>query len=247
MEQINDPLAERLPRDLQTRAAHLVQDAFTESFRLSFEAAPEARAGGIEALVGRLAEWTAALPGDAPTLATALLLWGLDQWGVAYSQVFGAGAMTGLSELVAGMRGRLGVADEAACHDCLQRLADEEAAAFAFKAELRKAIHLALWHAMVAEEDRDGAFDILRRLGGMMLGLVEAMPGLGWIIVAETLAAIQLRCLAHGLASEGIGLEATRALFAALARQLPEAERDRILSAADQAVLRWQQASRGVH
>ena len=50
--------------------------------------------------------------------------------------------------------------------------------------------------------------------------------------------------LAFGLASEGVGQEATQALFGALARELPQAQRDRVMAHAARAVIAWQQASR---
>ncbi len=62
--------------------------------------------------------------------------------------------------------------------------------------------------------------------------------------MADALAFIQIRCLADGLASEGIGQEATQALLAALSRELPKAERDLVMAHAARAVIAWQQANR---
>lgn len=248
MDPIRDPLAGPAPRDVQTRAAHLAQDAFAEAFRLTLESAPAERQQGVAEVVARLVAWARSDAGsDAAALRLALLLCGLDQWGVAYSQVFGAEAMAGLSELVSGLRANLAAAEVGCCEGYFEQVVGEEASGFGFKAELRKAIHLALWHSMIAEEDREGAVGILKRLGGMMLGLVDAMPESGWVIVADTLADIQIRCLAHGLAAEGLGAETTRDLFAVLGRQLPERQRERIMAAANQAVVAWQQAARDVH
>jgi len=77
-----------------------------------------------------------------------------------------------------------------------------------------------------------------------MLALVKAMPQVGWRLVADALAHIQIRCLADGLAADGIGQEATQALFAALQRELPVEHRDAVMRHATQAAIQWQQARR---
>lgn len=239
---MTDPLLSLLPRDVQTQAARHAQDGFALAFRQTLEARPEARQKAMQEAAARLEQWIA--EGDAgktQALRAALLLSGLDQWGLAYSQIFGAEAMHGLGELVAAVRsGAFG----SAALDAIERIDAAAESAFSFKAELRKAIHLALWHAMIAEEDRAGAVTILKQLGGMMLGLVETMPDFGWIIVANTLADIQIRCLAHGLATTGLAQEMTEQLFGALKQQLAAEQRDRIMSAATQTVIAWQQSTR---
>ena len=81
-------------------------------------------------------------------------------------------------------------------------------------------------------------------LGSQLLALARSMPVAGWRLVADALAFIQIRCLADGLAAEGVGQEATQALFVALSRELPKAQREVIMAHAARAVLAWQQASR---
>lgn len=242
MSTMTDPLITLLPREAQTQAARHAQDGFALAFRLTLEATPETRQKAMLEAAARLEQWIGeADAAGTQALRAALLLGGLDQWGLAYSQIFGAQGMSGLGELVAALRGGK---HGAAALDAMERIDAAPECAFSFKAELRKAIHLALWHAMIAEEDREGAVAVLKQVGGMMLGLVEKMPELGWIIVANTLADIQIRCLAHGLAADGLAQEMTEQLFGALKQQLPPEQRDRIMSAATQTVIAWQQSTR---
>ena len=242
MDQLTDPLATQLPRDIQTHAARLAQDGFAHAFRLAVETPASERQQPIVDAVKKLNEWVRE-PADREqsALRFAMLLSGLDQWGLAYSLVFGAAAMTGLSELVNGLRASAG--DDSAT-ETIARIDDDQASAFSFKAELRKSIHLALWHSMIAEEDRESATGVLKQLGGMMLRLVESMPDLGWIIVAHTLADIQIRCLAHQLATSGLAQELTQELFGALNQQLPANQREKIMAGATQTVIAWQQSTR---
>lgn len=243
MKQLTDPLATQLPRETQIQAARLAQDGFAHAFRLTVETPANERQKPIIAAVKKLSDWI-----NEPTdrehsaLRSAMLLSGLDQWGLAYTQVFGAAAMAGLSELVAGLRALAADGDVAA--DAIERIGDDQAAAFSFKAELRKAIHLALWHSMIEDTERESATATLKQLGGMMLRLVESMPDLGWIIVAHTLADIQIRCLAHQLATSGLGQEMTQELFGALNQQLPADQREKIMAGATQTVIAWQQSTR---
>lgn len=243
MDQLTDPLAAQLPRETQIHAARLAQDGFAHAFRLTVETLSSERQQPIVAAVKKLNEWVNETgDGEQSALRLAMLLSGLDQWGLAYTQVFGAAAMAGLSELVAGLRATAQGGDGAT--ETIARINDDQASAFSFKAELRKAIHLALWHSMIEDEDRESATATLKQLGGMMLRLVEAMPDLGWIIVAHTLADIQIRCLAHQLATSGLAQEMTQELFGALNQQLPPDQRTKIMAGATQTVVAWQQSSR---
>lgn len=242
MDQLIDPLAEQLPRDIQIQAARLTQDGFAHSFRSTLETPASERQQSVAEAAIKLNEWVKA-DTEHSTLRLGMLLSGLDQWGLAYSQIFGAPAMAGLSELVSMLRAA--APDKgAAASESIQQINDIEACAFSFKAELRKAIHLALWHSMIEEEDRENARDILRQLGGMMLRLLEAAPEFGWIVIAHTLADIQIRCLAHGLAATGLAQEMTQELFGALNQQLPDEQRKKIMSGATQTVIAWQQSTR---
>jgi hypothetical protein len=181
---------------------------------------------------------------DARALRQALLLSGLDQWGQAWSRIYGAGAMTGLSELLGCLRDALDPAAEAAVQAAFARLNASEAAAFSFKAEVHKSLCIALWHTLIAEEDRDSATAIANQLGGMLIGTLQSMPENGWVVAASVLADIQIRCLAHGLAQEGLGQEMTQVLFAAVSQALSADDRKRVLGGAGQAVVAWQQAQR---
>lgn len=222
-----------------------MQDAFSQAFRLTLDAADEARRQGVARLAPPLLDWCRMGDDDeARALRQALLLSGLDQWGQAWSRAYGAGAMTGLSELLGALRDALDPAAEAAVQAAFARLDADEAGAFAFKAELQKSLFVALWHALIAEEERDAAVALAGQLGGLLLGTLQAMPKSGWVVVASALADIQIRCLAHGLAQEGLAQEMTQELFAALAQTLAPEERKRILGGAAQAVLAWQQAQR---
>jgi hypothetical protein len=244
MDQLLDPLAAQLPRDIQIQAARLAQDGFTHSFRLTLETPAETLQASIAEAAKKLSDWASepAAP-ELSALRMGMLLSGLDQWGLAFSQAFGAAAMAGLSTLVNALR--ISAPDQGfAASESIEQINDVEANAFSFKAELRKSIHLALWHAMISEEGRESATGIARQLGGMMLRLQESMPDWGWIIVAHTLADIQIRCLAHGLATSGLAQEMTQELFAALNQQLPAAQREKIMSGATQTVIAWQQSTR---
>jgi hypothetical protein len=222
-----------------------VQDAFSQTFRLTLESAGEARRAGVARIAPPLLDWCdMAADDEARAQRLALLLSGLDQWGQAWSLACGAGAMTGLSELLGTLRDTLDPAAEAAVQSAFARLDADEAGAFAFKAELRKGICIALWHTLIAESEREAASALAAQLGSLLLGILEAMPQNGWIVVASTLADIQIRCLSHELAQQGLAEEMTQALFAALAQALAPEDRRRILGGAAQATAAWQQARR---
>jgi hypothetical protein len=245
IESLHDPLIELAPREAQLTAARSVQDAFSQSFRLTLDAKGDARREGIAKLAPPLLDWCRMAASDeARALRQAMLLSGLDQWGQAWSRAYGAGAMTGLSELLGCLRDTLDPASEAAVQAAFTRLSADEASAFSFKAELQKSLFVALWHTLISEEDRDGAAASAGHLGCMLLGTLKSMPENGWIIVASALADIQIRCLAHQLAQEGLAQEMTQELFAALSRELSPEDRKRVLGGAGQAVVAWQQAQR---
>ena len=238
-----DPLAALVSPDDQRKAARMAQDAFAQVFRRSVgeESADDAGAG----LVTSLRNWSIAGGSEqAAALRLALLLTGLDQWGLAWIQAFDLAALPGLSELVGRLRTGLDPQAEARFLAQFEAMARAEENAIDFKVELRRGIHLALWHAAIAGDERDEALRLTGRLGGLMLALLQAMPQMGWRLVADALAHIQIRCLAEGLAAEGIAQEATQALFAALSRELPAERRDAVMSHATQAVIGWQRARR---
>lgn len=223
----------------------MAQDAFARAFRLTVAESEAARRTGVGELHTALQQWVRAGEGDEPrALRLALLMSGLDQWGLAWSQAFGLVAIPGLTELVGALRTGLEVHDEARFLRQFEALGGADQNAIDFKVELRRGIHLALWHSAIASDERDEALRLAGQLGGQLLGLVRDMPLAGWRLVADALASIQIRCLADGLAAEGIAQEATQALFGALARELPAEHRDAVMAHASRAVIAWQQASR---
>ncbi|MDB5802430.1 MAG: hypothetical protein JWL63_3369 [Rhodocyclales bacterium] len=241
-----DSLALLVPREVQQQAARLVQEAFAAAFRLSIEAGAEQRQVALEKLAGHLVEWAGMASRDEALVRRSLLLVGLDQWGLAFSETFGATALAGVSMLVALLRNEMEAQEEAICQGYLERLKEEEGAAFDFKVLLRRELHLAFWHAMIAAEEREEAESIMRHLGGMLLGVYEQMPTHGWRLLADALASIQMRCLAQGLAIEGLAQETTQSLFVSLASALPEVVCARVMDQSSNAVRAWQEARRSV-
>ncbi len=241
-----DPLIALAARDVQLQAARLAQEAFAAAFRLGAEAGPGGlRGDAVMKLAAHLNQWTSLATREAQILRRVLLLTGIDQWGLAYSQIFGAGALAGVTALIGALREPIRIEDEAASQEFFETIRGDEAAALAFKIELRRALHLALWHSMIASEARDEAFGILQALAAMMVALTREMPTQGWRLIADALALIQIRCLDQALAAQGLARETTTELFGALARELPEEIRQAALQAAAEAVLAWQQAQRG--
>ncbi|MHB1372268.1 MAG: hypothetical protein ACYC5W_08275 [Thauera sp.] len=241
-----DALAAHADSETQRQAARLAQEAFARVFRLSVAETDVVRRKGVESLRIELAQW--AERGDdheARALRLALLLAGMDQWGLVWSQAFGLVAIPGLTELIGVLRTGLDEGREARFLRHFEGIDAAEENAIDFKVELRRGLHLALWHSSIATENRDEALRLTGHLCSQLLALSRGMPVAGWRLVADALAFIQIRCLADGLASEGVGQEATQALFAALARELPPAQRDLVMAHAARAVIAWQQASRG--
>ena len=240
-----DRLAALVDADTQRQAARLAQEAFARVFRLSVAETEQVRHKGVQELHLDLSQWAGAGDGEAHALRLALLLTGMDQWGLVWSQAFGLVAIPGLSELVGALRTSLDETLEARFLRHFEAIAAVEENAIDFKVELRRGLHLALWHSSIVTESRDEALRLAGQLGSLLLALTREMPLAGWRLVADALAFIQIRCLADGLASEGVGQEATQALFGALARELPAAQRDLVMAHAARAVVAWQQANRG--
>lgn len=240
-----DPLADRVDADTQRQAARLVQEAFAAAYRLAGEGGSATRTERVRMLAGHLGDWADMSARGGRPARFALLLAGLDQWGLAYSQTFGPEALGGVSALILLLRERLGIGDEGACQTCFEQVQRDEAAALRYKIELRRALHLALWHSMVATEDRAEAEALQRSLGGLLLGLAQAMPEHGWRLVADALALVQIRCLSEPLAAGGTGGELTVGLFAALSRELPEHLQGPVMAHAAETVLAWRAAQGG--
>ena len=231
-----DPLARHVDLATQRQAARLAEESFARLFRLSVAEGDAARLKGVEQLRVDLAE--------AQALRLALVLAGLDQWGLAWSRAFGLVAIPALTELIGALRTGLDEAAEARFLRHFEGIAAAEENAIDFKVELRRGLHLALWHASIATGHRDEALRLAAELGSQLLALTRSMPVAGWRLVADALAFIQIRCLAEGLAAEGVAQEATQALFGALARELPAPQRDLVMAHSARAVMAWQQAGR---
>ena len=240
-----DGLAALVDADTQRQAARIAQEAFARVFRLSVAETESVRRKGVQALHSDLSQWAAAAnDGEAHALRLALLLTGMDQWGLVWSQAFGLVAIPGLSELVGALRTSLDETLEARFLRHFEAIGAAEANAIDFKVELRRGLHLALWHSSIVTETRDEALRLAGQLGSLLLALTREMPVAGWRLVADALAFIQIRCLAEGLAAEGVAQEATQALFGALARELPAPQRDLVMAHSARAVMAWQQAGR---
>lgn len=237
-----DPLVDLVPKDTQQQAARLVQESFVAALRLSSQGEGEQLEAALGQLADRLREWSRLTTPEASYARLAMILAGLDQWGLAYSQVVGAAALGGLSFLLANLRDCLDLAEESSCQHFLDQIHDDEAAALSFKIDFRRELHLSLWHTMIATDDRKEADMLLKLLGGLLLALNRAMPTVGWRLIADTLATIQIRCLQHGLALEGMARETTEGLFGGLATELPEDIRDLVSAHSVQAVHAWREA-----
>ena len=239
-----DPLATGADKDIQRQAAATVQDLFSRAFRLSVTHG-EWDAKRLEELVNGISNWQkAGVDDDARATRLALILSGLDQWGVAYAQAFKLTAIPALTRLMGDVRTRLTPEEEARFQQKFESLQTIEVAAIDFKIDLRRSIHLALWHAMIAGEEREDAMGVLACLGGALVHLVEAMPLTGWRLVADALTHIQLQCLNEGLVAEGLGQEMTQALFDSLRNTLPTENFNRIMALSTKALLDWQQTKR---
>lgn len=245
---IRDALAALAGGETQREAAHHAQDAFARLFRLSVDGDDAALPRGLARIEEILRTWADAGNGeDARSLRLALLLSGLDQWGLAYSQAFGLAALPALTDLLGRLRNGLDVAEEARCQARFAAIEAAEANAIDFKIELRRGIHLALWHAMIAAEDRAQAVRLARELGSMMLALERDMPQFGWRLLADALAHMQIRCVSEEVAKLPLAAEMTQALLAALSQALP-AERMRSIEAlAAQALAGWRETRRTSH
>lgn len=240
-----DTLAPRAPPEVQRLAARMAQDAFTRLFRLTLERDEPALRGAVAEIARLSRNWAQAGVDDkARAMRLALLLAGIDQWGLAWCQAFRLSAIPGVSELLGELRTGLDAAADARFQQAFAAIEAGEGNAVDFKMDLRRNIHLGLWHAMTACEDRAEAETLLAALGGMMVALTAKMPVLGWRFVADALAHIQLRCLTEAAASTELARDINAALFTALRQNLPREVSEPMFAHANQAVLAWQQARR---
>jgi len=234
-----DTLVALASADVQRQAARMAQDGFAQIFRLTLEGDEARIHAAVAEMLPLCRNWAQAAGDDeARTLRLALLIAGMDQWGLAYAQAFGLAAILGALRTGQDAVAEARFAGQFAALDAV------ETDAIDFKMDTRRQIHLALWHSMIACTEREEAHRILATLGGMLVALAERMPTVGWRLVADALAHVQIRCLTEAAASTGLAQETTQELFDALRRTLPRDTFERIIAHANQATLAWQQARR---
>jgi hypothetical protein len=240
-----DQLAVIAPQDIQRLAARMAQDTFAGIFRLTLNGSDKEMEEALTEVEPRCFNWCqAGSTNEAKALRMALLITGIDQWGLAYSQTFGLNAIPGVTSLLGQLRARLEPQADALFLQFFSQIDSIETDAVDFKVEVRRSIHLALWHAMVACEKEAEAQQVLKCLGGMMLVLDEKMPQLGWRLLADALASIQISLLSETIAASALAQETTQQLFEALRQALPKERFQSILAYSGQAVLAWQQSRR---
>lgn len=100
---------------------------------------------------------------------------------------------------------------------------------------------------MIASETREESQKILKSLGGMMVVLDEKMPQLGWRLLADALASIQISLLSESLTASALAQEVTQQLFEALRQSVPKERFQAMLAYSGQAVLAWQQSRRAAN
>jgi len=241
-----DTLSPLVNADSQRDAARLAQDVFGGVFRQAFTPDPEQLGKALAALESRCLEWCQAASGDdGRILRLALLITGLDQWGLAYTQAFNLNAIPALTALIAALRSRLNAQSDARFQQYFQQIEAVETDAVDFKVDLRRGIHLALWHALAACETAEDAEAVLQPLGSLMLALEQRMPELGWRLMADALAHIQICLLNDAAGATELARESTRQLFESLRQAMPGERYQAIMRHAGLAVVGWQQARRG--
>lgn len=239
-----DQLAALADADTQRTAARMAQDIFAGIFRLAVEPDPGQLAKAQAEVESRCLNWCRA-GGDESgrALRTALLISGLDQWGLAYTQAFKLTAIPPLSGLIGALRGHLDPRPDALFQQYFQQIGEVESDAVDFKIELRRNIHLALWHAMTACETIEAAQNILHPLGSMLLAVHQNLPELGWRLVADALANIQIALL-NATTTNTVAHDSTQQLFESLRQALPTERYQAIMAHSGQVILAWQQARR---
>ena len=240
-----DQLAATASADTQRLAARMAQDVFAGVFRQAVLADAAQGEAVLAEVTARCFNWCQA-GGDEPSCALrlALLISGLDQWGLAYTQAFKLNAIPELSALIGALRNRLDARGDARFQQYFRQIDEVESDAIDFKVELRRSIHLALWHAMAACETAEQVKNIVQPLGSMMVVLTQQMPELGWRLLADALANIQICLLSDTAPARPQAQEGTQQLFASLRHALAQDCYQNILAHSGQVVIAWQQASR---
>lgn len=240
-----DQLASLANTDTQRLAARMAQDVFAGVFRQSVVADAAPDVGVLGEVAAHCYDWCQAGASDeARALRLAMLISGLDQWGLAYTQAFKLDAIHALTALIGGLRTRLDVRNDMLFQKYFEQFDAVESDAIDFKVELRRGIHVALWHAMAACETAEQVESIVQSLGGMMVVLNQRMPELGWRLLADAFASIQIALLSDNAPESPLAQEGTQQLFASLRHALPQERYQAIMAYSGQAVLAWQKTSR---
>lgn len=240
----HDALAGLISPALQKEAANLAQDGFTRVFRLLTEGDESAAELGLSVIETRARGWAFdGQEGDAALMRLALLVSGLDQWGIALTQALSLQALPGLTALLGNLRMPLDAQAGARFEQLFADVEAREENAIDFKMELRRGIHLALWHAIAASDDEAERTQLIQRLGSQMLSMTQNMPTWGGHLLADSIAHIQLRLLSATQA-DAVAEAATSELFGALQQALGQAQGRTIFGQAAQLVLAYQSAQR---
>lgn len=248
----HDQLQQWVSSPTQKQAARLVQEAFTALFRVSaglsdgVEAADAAKlTADMDKVRTTLQNWCGTgASAQESSVRAALVLSGLDQWGLGYAQVFELQALPAVSQVLADLRTSLDEQQEAKCLQHFANLQQHEWDAIDFKIDLRRGLHLSLWYAAIACEQLEEAERIVLGLSALMAALLKLMPENGWRLVADALAYIQIACLKEGLAAQGVAQQATQQLFTNLSVMMPADRYDMVMRLASEAVLGWDNARR---
>lgn len=239
---ITDALSPLATADIQRATAQLAQDVFAEVFRNAYTPDLQQLGKILSQLETRCVQWCeAADSSEGQLLRLVMLSSGLDQWGLAYTQTFNLTAIPPLTALITSLRSRLNPQAETLFQQFFELIEQGETHAVDFKVELRRSLHLALWHAMAACETLEEAEIILQTLGGMLLALNQQMPEIGWRLVADALAHIQISLLKE---ANEIAREGTQMLFESLRQAMPAERYQGIQRHASLVVIAWQQAQR---
>jgi hypothetical protein len=243
-----DPCAHLMDAEEQRQAATMAQDAFTRIFRLTIEGEISELDTAVGELARRSQAWSQA-GGTAPrrALRLALLVSGMDQWGLAYTQAFGLTAIPGLSALLGMLRTGLDAQSDAQFAQQYAALDANEMSAIDFTMSVRRHIHIALWHALIAcdDDDIESAERIASTLGSLLLAQDARRPHVGWRLVADTLAHIQVGLLQVSAGETAISR--TQTLFSSLRQALAPERAQAIFALANQAAVQWQAARKAVH
>ena len=162
----NDELAGLADAEVQKEAAGLAQDGFIRIFRLLAEGDEAAAELGLSVIEARARDWAnKGETEEARTMRLALLVSGLDQWGLAWTQAFSLAALPGLTALLGNLRNPL---DAQATARFEQQFAAIETRGFMRKAEESPSKQEFHWN-----RNFETYYHIGKSMGDTMVGLVQ--------------------------------------------------------------------------